>query len=124
MAAAAIAGATGVLIGAFAAHGLRASLDAKALEWIDTGVRYQMIHAVALLALGALSAFHRSRLMIWTGALWAVGILLFAGSLYILALTGWRPIVFVTPLGGTAFVAGWVLLLVVACRGGTGTNRR
>lgn len=116
LAAGGLAGATGVMIGAFAAHALQASLDAKALGWVETGVRYQMIHAVALIALAALSHHRPSRLLAWSGIAWSAGILLFAGSLFILAMVGWRPIVFATPVGGVMLVAGWVLLIAAAFR--------
>lgn len=111
-----LAGATGVAVGAFAAHALRARLAPQALGWIETGVLYQFVHALALLGLGALALWRPSRLAAWTGAVWAVGILLFSGSLYVLALTGLRAVVYATPVGGTLFIVGWVMLVVLAVR--------
>ena len=116
LALAGLAGATGVAVGAFAAHALRARLTPQALGWIETGVQYHLIHAVALLGMAALALWRPSRLVAWTGALWAVGIVLFSGSLYVLALTGWRGVVYATPIGGTLFIVGWVLLVVAALR--------
>lgn len=112
----ALAGASGVAVGAFATHGLRARLDPQALEWIDTGVRYHLVHAVALVVLAVLALWLPSRLVAWAGWIWTAGIILFSGSLYLLALTAWRPIVYVTPFGGMAFIGGWLLLIVLAWR--------
>jgi uncharacterized membrane protein YgdD (TMEM256/DUF423 family) len=98
-------GAAGVALGAFGAHGLRARLDARALEVWETAVRYHLVHAVALLAL-ALSP-HAAQLRT-AGWLFAAGIALFSGSLYALALGGPRLLGPVTPLGGLALIAGWL----------------
>jgi uncharacterized membrane protein YgdD (TMEM256/DUF423 family) len=109
--AAALLGAAGVALGAFGAHGLRARLDARALEVWETAVRYQLVHAVALLAL-ALSP-HAAQLRT-AGWLFAAGIALFSGSLYALALGGPRWLGPVTPLGGLAFLAGWLWIAKAA----------
>jgi uncharacterized membrane protein YgdD (TMEM256/DUF423 family) len=101
---AAILGATGVGLGAFGAHGLRTIVeDPHLLEVWETGARYHLIHAVATLALG--------RGHIGTKRLWVLGVLLFSGSLYAMTLTGARWLGAVTPLGGVAFILGWLLLL-------------
>lgn len=105
--AAAVLGAVGVALGAFGAHGLRARLDAHALGVWETAVRYHLVHAVALLAI-ALSP-HAAALRA-SGWLFAAGIALFSGSLYVLALGGPRALGPVTPLGGLAFIAGWLWL--------------
>ena len=104
---AALLGAAGVLLGAFGAHGLRARLDAHALEVWETAVRYHLVHAVALLAI-ALSP-HAAALRS-AGWLFVAGIVLFSGSLYALALGGPRLLGPVTPLGGIALIAGWALI--------------
>jgi uncharacterized membrane protein YgdD (TMEM256/DUF423 family) len=113
---AAIMGATAVLCGAFAAHGLQARLDAQAREIFETGARYHMYHALAM-GLAALAmrgeAIARAR---WASILFLAGILLFSGSLYLLALTGNTVLGFVTPLGGLAFIAGWVMLGLAAVK--------
>jgi uncharacterized membrane protein YgdD (TMEM256/DUF423 family) len=107
----AAAGFVAVALGAFAAHGLKARLDPQALGWIETGVRYQMWHALAMLAgAGLIAAQPGKGLTVAVGA-WAVGIVLFSGSLYLLALTGARAVAFVTPFGGVAFLAGWAAAL-------------
>ena len=109
--AAALLGAAGVALGAFGAHGLRARLDARALEIWETAVRYHLTHAVALLALAL--APHAAPLRT-AGWLFAAGIALFSGSLYVLALGGPRWLGPVTPLGGLAFLAGWVWIAKAA----------
>jgi uncharacterized membrane protein YgdD (TMEM256/DUF423 family) len=109
--AAALLGAAGVALGAFGAHGLRARLDARALEIWETAVRYHLLHAVALLAL-ALSP--QAPALRGPGWLFVAGIALFSGSLYALALGGPRALGPVTPLGGLAFLAGWLWLAKAA----------
>jgi uncharacterized membrane protein YgdD (TMEM256/DUF423 family) len=109
--AAALLGAAGVALGAFGAHGLRARLDAQALGVWETAVRYHLVHAVALLAI-ALSP-HAAALRP-SGWLFAAGIALFSGSLYALALGGPRALGPLTPVGGLAFLAGWLWLARVA----------
>jgi uncharacterized membrane protein YgdD (TMEM256/DUF423 family) len=114
----ALSGGLGVALGAFGAHGLRARLAADALATFETGVRYQMYHALALLAVAfALTRWPGSALPSAAGWLFVAGTALFSGSLYLLALTGVRWLGAVTPFGGLAFIAGWVCLLVAALRG-------
>ncbi len=103
-------GLTGVALGAFAAHGLKASLSAEYLAIFQTAVLYQLIHALALFGVALLSLQASGRLLQAAGALFAIGILLFSGSLYLLTLTGIGKLGIVTPLGGTAFLAGWLCL--------------
>jgi Uncharacterized small membrane protein len=106
----ALNGALAVAAGAFAAHGLKAQLSPDMLAVFDTGARYHLIHALALCA-AALAADHFApRPAKAAAVLFAVGILLFSGSLYLLALTGVRGFGFVTPFGGVAFIAGWLTL--------------
>ncbi len=108
----------GVALGAFAAHGLRSRLPADALSVFETAVRYQMYHALALLAVAfAITRWPGAALPAAAGWLFVAGIVIFSGSLYLLALTGagwWGAI---TPLGGLAFIAGWICLLIAAWRG-------
>lgn len=109
-----IAGATGVGCGAFGAHALRPRLlELGRLETWQTAVHYHLVHALALLALAALARANANRAVAWTAALWAIGIVLFSGSLYWLAVGGPRWLGPVTPLGGVAFLAGWLSLLAV-----------
>lgn len=105
-----------VAAGAFGAHGLKARLPADLLAVFETGARYHMYHALALLAVGLLS-LHRPSGML-NGAGWALlaGIVIFSGSLYALSLTGIRVLGAITPIGGLAFLAGWLLFAVAALR--------
>lgn len=109
---AACLGAAAVLLGAFGAHGLRERLSAEMLTIFEVGVRYHFYHALALLAIGLAPATvwktYRLAQAAWA---WCFGILVFSGSLYLLAITGLRWLGASTPIGGVALVAGWVLLL-------------
>ena len=113
---AALSGFTGVALGAFAAHGLRGRLSPEYLAVFQTGVLYQLIHAVALLGVGVMALHWRSRLLGAAGSLFALGILLFSGSLYLLTLSGVGKLGMVTPLGGACFLAGWLCLGLAAWR--------
>ena len=112
----AFSGLIAVALGAFAAHALKARLDAQLLATFETGARYQMYHALALLAVGLLSEQASSRLLTASGVLFVAGTLLFSGSLYALALTGTRWFGAITPFGGVAFVIGWLCLALAAWR--------
>jgi len=114
-------GCLGVLLGAFGAHGLRNSLaslpdGARRLEVWETAARYQLVHALALgLIVTLLPRFTASALPI-AGYLFQAGILLFSGSLYIVAFTGARGFGAITPFGGLCFLAGWVSVVVAALK--------
>jgi uncharacterized membrane protein YgdD (TMEM256/DUF423 family) len=110
----ALAGFTGVALGAFGAHGLRARLTPEMLAIFETGVRYQMYHALALVALSALMPRLSGYLAVWAGWMFTAGIVIFSGSLYVLALTGVRTLGAITPFGGLAFLIGWALLAYAA----------
>ncbi len=101
-----------VATGAFGAHGLRARLSPDLLAVFETAARYQMYHALALLAVGWAVTRWPGPWPVRAGWLFAVGTLLFSGSLYALALSGMRWLGAVTPLGGLAFLAGWTCLLL------------
>ncbi|WP_219062851.1 DUF423 domain-containing protein [Pseudomonas sp. UMAB-08] len=116
---AAFFGFTGVALGAFAAHGLKDRLSAEYLAIFHTGVMYQLVHTLALLAVALLAVQIPGRLMTWAGISFVVGIVLFSGSLYLLTLTGVTRLGIITPFGGLAFLAGWLLLGVAAWRLGT-----
>ena len=113
---AALNGFLAVAAGAFAAHGLKGALGAQDLQVFETGARYHMYHALAL-GISALAmrgaAAGRARL---AAALFLAGIVLFSGSLYLLALTHVMALAFVTPIGGTAFLAGWLALAAAAAK--------
>lgn len=119
LALAALLGASGVVTGAFGAHALRARLTPEQLASWSTAVQYQLLHAVALLAL-ALWASATSRPVWLPATLFAAGIVMFSGSIYGLVLGGPRWLGPVTPLGGACFIAGWLSLLVLALRGSQG----
>ncbi len=106
----ALLGAIGVAAGAFGAHGLRARVSPEMLAVFETGVRYHLIHALALLAVAWASTRWASAAIRAAGWLFVAGILLFSGSLYALTLTGIRGLGAVTPFGGAAFILGWLLL--------------
>lgn len=111
-----VAGFTGVALGAFAAHGLEASLAPEMLAVFETGVRYQMYHAFALFAAAWGWSRWQRKAFSAAGILFVIGILLFSGSLYLLALTNTKWLGMVTPLGGLAFLAGWTCLIAGAWR--------
>lgn len=113
---AALFGFTGVGLGAFAAHGLKGQLSAEYLAVFQTGVHYQMLHALALLALAALWQRLGGRLLTAAGVCFCVGILLFSGSLYALTLSGISALGMITPVGGLMFLAGWFCLGLAAWR--------
>jgi len=106
-----------VALGAFGAHGLKKIIAPDLLEIYQTGVQYHFYHALGLLALG-LIAVHvpESALLRWAGWLMFAGIVIFSGSLYILAISGLRWLGAITPIGGTAFIAAWLLLLIALWR--------
>ena len=106
----AVAGFVGVALGAFGAHALRARLSPEHLAVFETGVRYQLVHALALVLVGLLIGRRPSRLTNAAGWCFAVGIVLFSGSLYALTLTGTTAFGMATPAGGLFFLAGWACL--------------
>lgn len=111
---AALLGATGVLLGAFGAHGLKHVLSPTLLTTFTTAVHYQQLHALALLAVGVLQALAHAplnyRALVWSGRLFAVGVVLFSGSLYALVATGVKLLGLITPIGGVLLVLGWLML--------------
>ncbi|MFI8373564.1 DUF423 domain-containing protein [Pseudomonas helleri] len=113
---AAFFGFTGVALGAFAAHGLKNRLTEQYLAIFHTGVTYQLVHTLALFGVALLLAHLPGRLVAWAGAFFALGIVLFSGSLYVLTLTGISKLGIITPIGGAAFLAGWLCLGLAAWR--------
>jgi uncharacterized membrane protein YgdD (TMEM256/DUF423 family) len=105
-----------VAMGAVASHVLRGRLDAEALGWLDTAARYQAWHAVALIGVASFLARRQGRSLGLAALAWMVGTALFSGSLYALALTGYRPLAMITPFGGVAFLVGWASLARYALR--------
>lgn len=113
---AAILGALAVALGAFGAHGLKAYVPAESITTFDTGVKYQFYHVFALLAVAYLNHHYPNKWFKWAGILFIIGIFLFSGSLYLLTAlkatgtVGLSGIGIITPFGGLAFIAGWVLV--------------
>jgi len=111
--AAGVLGALAVVAGAFGAH----ALDERAQDLWATASRYHTWHALALLATAAATPLWDRRFAAFAAAAWVAGVVLFSGSLYLLAATGIGIFGAITPLGGVAFIAGWVLLVVAALAG-------
>lgn len=109
----AINGLVSVAAGAFGAHALRQRLEPRALEIFETAARYQMYHALGMILCGLLAV----RGAATAGWVLQLGIVIFCGSLYALAITGVKTLGAITPLGGVAFLAGWALLAWSAWRG-------
>jgi uncharacterized membrane protein YgdD (TMEM256/DUF423 family) len=111
----AIFGGLGVALGAFGAHALASRVSSERLDTFETGVRYQLVHALALLATAlAGSAFPNSPWLLYAGWLFVAGTVLFSFSLYLLVLSGKRWLGAITPFGGLAMIAGWVCLFLSA----------
>ncbi|MEO8822606.1 MAG: DUF423 domain-containing protein [Ginsengibacter sp.] len=115
---AAILGALSVAIGAFAAHTLKGAISDYALEIFETSVKYQFYHVFGLLAVGIIYKEFPGKMLLWAGRLFIAGIILFSGSLYILAAIkaavqpGYNWIGAITPLGGLCFILGWIFLFI------------
>ena len=105
-----LSAAVAVTLGAFGAHGLRGRLVPDMLTAFEIGVRYQMYHALALVAVGLALPRWPTPAMALAGWLFIAGTLVFSGTLYALALSGHRWLGAVTPLGGAALIAGWIVL--------------
>ncbi|SRR5581483_975478 len=110
----ALSGALAVGLGAFGAHALRARLTPELLATFETGVRYQMYHVFAILIVALALTRGSSTWLALAGWAFLLGTILFSGSLYLLALTGIRLLGVITPLGGIALIAGWLLLALGA----------
>ena len=105
-----------VALGAFGAHALRQRVPPELLTVFETGVRYHAYHALALFAVAWLAERTGGELVDWAGWAFTLGVVVFSGSLYLLALTGTRWLGAITPLGGTLFIVGWIVLLVASFR--------
>lgn len=118
---AATSGALAIGFGAFGAHALKAQISslpdaAQRLGWWETAAHYHLVHAVALFALGLSRSTLDDRLCKLTALAWCTGMLIFCGSLYLMTLTGWRQLGAVTPVGGSAFILGWLIAAWAARR--------
>lgn len=108
---AAVSGMTAVMLGAFGAHALKKVISPEMLDVFKTGVQYQFYHTFALLAVGILMHFGESKALKWSANMFLIGMILFSGSLYALTLTNIKMLGVITPFGGVAFIAGWVMLI-------------
>ena len=109
----AVSAALSVALGAFAAHTLKARLPADILAVFQTGVQYQFYHSLGLILVGILVQFYKgSSLLPAAGFLMVAGILLFSGSLYVISTTGIRSLGVITPIGGVAFIAAWLMVAI------------
>jgi uncharacterized membrane protein YgdD (TMEM256/DUF423 family) len=108
-----------VILGAFGAHALKEKLTEKYLAIWETAVQYQMFHAIGLIVIGILmssSLLGPISQLNWAGWLLLAGIIIFSGSLYILSLSGIGILGAITPIGGVAFIVGWIMLIVAATK--------
>ncbi|WP_373894023.1 DUF423 domain-containing protein [Virgibacillus natechei] len=112
----AINGFLAVALGAFGAHGLEGKVSESALKTWDKAVNYQMFHTMALLVTGLILGKITSGGAVWAGWMFFVGIVLFSGSLYIYSVTSIKTFAMITPIGGLAFLIGWVLLGTAVAR--------
>ncbi|MDP2635081.1 MULTISPECIES: DUF423 domain-containing protein [unclassified Pseudoalteromonas] len=103
-----------VVLGAFAAHGLKSRVSEYALGVFKTAAEYQMVHGLALIAVAILIKWGLN--LTAAGLLFIAGTLLFSGSLYLLAITGWKWLGPITPLGGLCFIVGWLVILAQVAR--------
>jgi uncharacterized membrane protein YgdD (TMEM256/DUF423 family) len=106
----------GVLLGAFGAHGLRERLTPEMLAVFETGVRYHLVHGLAVMTVALAAARWPSALITSAGWLFVAGIVIFSGSLYVLSITGIRWLGAITPVGGLCFTIGWLVLALGAMR--------
>lgn len=103
-----------VALGAFGAHALKRKLSADMIKIYETGVQYHLIHGLGIILIGLLAdRLESSSLVMLAGWLMFAGIILFSGGLYVLSVTGVRKLGAVTPLGGVAFLAGWVMIMIL-----------
>ena len=113
----ALSALTGVGMGAFGAHGLKATLSPEMLTVYQTGVSYQMWHALGLIGIALIrQRVPESKLLSWAGWLMFIGILLFSGSLYLLALLDLKWLGMITPIGGVSFITAWLLIVIFAAK--------
>ncbi|MFC5589223.1 DUF423 domain-containing protein [Sporosarcina soli] len=115
----AVNAAIAVALGAFGAHALKERLSERYLAIWETAVQYQMFHALGLIAIGILmssSLLGATTQLSWAGYLLLAGIIFFSGSLYILSLSGIGVLGAITPIGGVAFIVGWIMLIVAAVK--------
>jgi len=113
-----MSGLMAVIIGAFGAHGLKDRVAEDLLVIYQTGVQYHFYHTFALLAVSLLLLrYPQVGLLNWRGGFFIIGTMIFSGSLYVMALTGFRWLGAITPIGGVVLIIGWLMLVAAACKG-------
>jgi uncharacterized membrane protein YgdD (TMEM256/DUF423 family) len=105
-----------VVLGAFGAHGLKKKLSPEMLDIFQTGVQYHMYHAIGLILVGMLAQWLSPSTLGWAGWTFMIGIVFFSGSLYVLSISGIKWLGAITPLGGLAFLLGWLFIIIAAIR--------
>ena len=100
-----------VVLGAFAAHGLKSKISTEDLAIFETGVRYQMYHSLGLILLGLIGFQTAQDIVLFPATMFIIGIIIFSGTLYLIPLTGLRWLGAIAPIGGTAFILGWSFLI-------------
>lgn len=107
----------GIIVGAFAAHGLKESVSEYQLGVLQTGVKYQLVHGLGLLLLAVLFAHYQKRLYFLAGVFIVIGVFLFSFSLYAIAVLNFTYLGVMTPIGGTLMIAGWLMLMYSVVKG-------
>ncbi len=106
--------ALAVIIGAFAAHALKARLTPEMHQVFEVGVRYHVYHALGMFVIAWLSTVRSTSLLNAAGSCFVAGIVFFSGALYLYAVTGFKPLAMLAPVGGALFIAGWVIIALAA----------
>lgn len=106
-----------IVLGAFGAHALADVLSSKSMEVYRTAVQYQMVHSLGLLFIGYYAKRSETRLLIYSGYSFILGVIFFSGSLYLLSVTGTSLLGLITPVGGLLFILGWILFAMDISRG-------
>ena len=111
-----ISGAIAVILGAFGAHALKKILSPESLQAFETGVRYQFLHVFAMISVALLFASYNQKMLTWSFRFFAIGTVLFSGSLYLLTTLGWTALGPITPLGGLSFILGWSSMVLAVVK--------
>jgi len=109
---AAVSGLLAVILGAFGAHVLKGVISPEMLETYKTGVQYHFYHTFVLLAIGILMNFNQSKILKLSAYLFMIGLILFSGSLYVMAISGIKALGIITPFGGVVWIVAWILLVI------------
>ena len=108
-------GATGVALGAYASHGLSGWANSQQIAYFQLAVTYQLVHAIALLAVAVLSLFITDRFLLLSKIAFVLGVFFFSGSLYLYVLSGTKMLAVITPIGGLLLMIAWLLVMLSLC---------